>query len=280
MKKDKTIQNLILFLIIILMVSAGCNKPIDTEDLKIINNIVLGVSVDEFDKRYIDNGKIMTEEFSFQNQFQLSEHQHYPMSVLTTSIFDFPKYKLQISDRRHLGLIIPNTHPGTENITAVDVLLVMAAERIRANTSSRFFGETLVGKSVDQRVNASLLNDVADLLIRRYGEPSIEKGRSSTAYLELKFGESSRLRVGDNQVGRVYRWETDAIIVSFFEGIYDTSLLIYDLELNTYINPFTEDIYRESLEKEDVYPCYYGAYIRYEMKDEVIKKLKLDVPKI
>lgn len=262
-----------LLVALVSLVIAGCNKTIKDDDLKVIGDIKLGISKDEFvSYSKINDNNISMNEYYSKNHFFGNEHQTKIVSI-STSLFDLPQYKSN-PESKHLGLIIPIFQPSTDYLVGITVLLAYS------NTATVNFSTSLNKAGINQNVNTRFVSDVLSLIERKYGKGISKASTPYDKMFDISQGKFDEFNLGPVKGGEIFTWENDVLKVTFFEGAKDVQPLSYSLNDKTYWLSFDEEHYRKGIASGDKIECYYGPYIKYELKDNVIEKLKLNIPKL
>lgn len=264
---------------------SGCNS-IDKKELKIIDDIQLGTSVAEYDslltKLNIERQDFLTTIF-FMNYNFSSNTLNFPY----TKNFDFSNFRS--SRNKHLGLLYPTTLAGTDNIISLSVILV--------HTETPLF---VLPKEVEPQivsddytcVSQHVSGDVIDAIENMYNS---KYGKAKDTITEPMFIRFFKIQ-GDGikaynppDIKDFFQeivWETKYLKIRLFKGIpsseekFDKKENRYRYKIGTNDQgiPEVRDIKVDYQNGETMCRAY--SFIQYEIKQEIIDKLKLDKKKI
>ncbi|MEY5069609.1 MAG: hypothetical protein RLZ47_1471 [Bacteroidota bacterium] len=192
-----------------------------------------------------------------------------------TNVFDFSKYRS--SDNNHLGLLYPITLTGTQNNIGMIVLLGHTTSPLLWGDAENF-KSTVKEKFFRQDVNEEIIGEIKDLYTSKYGKPVSEHTSKWNLFYAIdrnvikQYSDTTR-------TGTEIKWETEYLNVTLFTG-----LASYDSHFDTKQNYYSEVImsfgnFGGSPPKADPsrneMQCYSYAYIKYELNEKAIEKLKL-----
>jgi hypothetical protein len=273
----------VYFLLAILVVA--CNR-IDKSKLKVIDDIPLGTTVTEFDstlsKLNIERETFLTSIF-FTNYDFRSRSVTFPYSTT----FDISNYR---SDKiKHLGLLYPFTLEGTDNIIKLAVVL--------AHTESPYFvlpndvepqDVSDEYTSLSQHISTKVIDAIERMYTSKYGKPT-DTITMPIMINFFKFDRNQLKTYKPPEIDNVYEvlvWETDDLRIRLFKGVPSTEEK-FDTKTNSYqYTIYTNGQGRPAIREIEVdynngeTMCSSYPYILYELKQEVIDKLKFDKKKI
>ncbi len=274
--------NLVIFFAITIV---SC-KSIDKNELKTINDIQLGISLKEYSS-LLETLNIKQKSFLTGIHFPNYDLNSHSKSFHYTTNFDFSNYKGK--NTSHLGLLYPEVIAGTENIMGLFVLLVHT-DNPRFILHRYSEPQNIGGKytSISQHVAIDVLDEIEDMYTRKYGKPidTITESIFIT-YKEISSTEIKSYRPPD--IEGVYQeliWETKYLRISFFKGMFvnqekfdtETNRYAYNIGLDLEGKPEVQEIKVDYKNGETF--CNSYPFIKYELKQDAIDKLKLDNIKI
>ncbi len=268
-----------LYFLLLLFIVVGCNN-IPDEDITIIDNIVLGKPMTNFNKQ-MDSLAIPHQSFitkTFINNYDdiLDKYNH--INMYYSNILNFSEERSYHND--HFGLYYPITLTGTNNNIGLIVLLGHTRKPYLSSDLEKN-ANFVTEKNIVQDVNENVIEKIEKLYISKYGKPfSDNKSEYNLLYIiennEIKkYSDTTR-------VGREILWKTEYMNISLFTGLDS-----YDCTYNKEERYYTETVLsfgkrivaKKNLEANEM-PSYSFAYIKYELNDLAIEKLKLDNKKI
>lgn len=260
------------FLLFIFVVS--CNN-ITKEKLTIIDNFVLGQSTVSISKQ-MDSLSIQHKRFC--TKMVLSENELFDnnnfINMYYTNTFNLSNYRGRFNE--NLGLLFPITLTGTQNTMGLIVLLGHTAQHWFLGTSKNY-ENTYAEKSFYQDINADLIEDIKNLYISKYGQPTDTFSLPAHKFHFIKGNQI--LEDGDiDRKGLYIKWETEYYTITFFNGLPS-----YDSKFNTYEKSYQDQFYlggsrfpKQVNRFKNEVKCYSYCYIKYELNAKAIKALKLD----
>jgi len=265
-----------IFIPVLMFLLFSCNN-VTKENRTIIDNIVLGLTVNNFSKQMdslsIPHQRFLTK-YTLSNFEEIMDDNNY-INMYYTSIFNFSKYRNNFND--NFGLLYPITLTGTQNNIGLIVLLGHTAPP-DLNGYAVNFKSSLNTNFFRQDVNSDLIEQIKNLYISKYGKPKDEFTSKYSSFYAIKNNGISQYR-DSTRVGREINWETEHFKVTFFSG-----LASYDSYYNpegylevTMLYSGSEDfspIEVDPLKNE--MQCFSFAYIKYQLNEKTIKQLKLD----
>lgn len=187
-----------------------------------------------------------------------------------TNAFNIPKYNSEAVN--HSSPILHEISVNTDILIAVEIPLCHA--RISPITQEL---------EVYQAVSQGYLEEVKNLLIKKYGKPT-DTVRTNTfdgyAFPVISDKGVTYASPSINEHPLLgYKWKTKAIDILLGFG-RKSSLMYYDKQRRTYMSAFNSNL--APWDKEDpVYErCYEFSFVRYQMNSEAKEKLNTDKPKI
>jgi hypothetical protein len=258
-------KNLQLSIILILSIFLSCQKEISKEKLTTIDNIVLGTSLDKLYKQ-MDSLSIPRKRF-LTTMLKPDYHNEF-IDMRYTDMFNLSQYKSWSDD--NIGLLYPMTLQGTKNVIGMIVILGHSTRPIFAENENS-------EKAFIQDINAKLIEDIKNLYISKYGQPSDTFSLSSHRVYFIKGNQI--IETGDpKREGFEYRWETEYYSITFFTGLpsyesrYNSTKRTYDYEIQfaENFNVVKPDVYKNEVQS------FSYCYIEYKLNDKAIKELNLN----
>ena len=265
----KTIRNYKLIAIGIAVICISCNN-VKRQDLTIVDNLRLGQTVDNFYKECDSLGikeYILLSENPLYKNMNLAD---YAIRANYTERFNVGNF---CGSNKHLGIFYLNTLQGTDNIWKVTILL--------GNIEKPYDPDHIINPEqkndiyhFEQNVNVNMLENIKNLIISKYGLPNDTLYGENISFEVIKGNMIKKGRQVNEDVGILYKWETNALLISFFTGI-SNPLCFYRINQGEYWST----MYGVELIENQI-KCLAYSYISYELKPEVIKKLNLNKVKI
>jgi hypothetical protein len=253
----------------------SCNN-IPKEKLTIIDNFVLGQSSISLSKQ-MDSLSIQVKRFGTKMIFEqindIFDEKNF-ISMYHTRAFNLSNYRS--SENENLGLLYPVTLTGTQNVMGMIVILGhTSTPMFLGSAASR--ENTLDEKFFSQDINVKLINDIKSLYTSKYGQPTDTFSMASHRFYLIKGNQIFENGHPDRE-GLDIKWESEYYTINFFTGLPS-----YDSKYN-FLQKSYEDIFyiggpRFPMEFDPIkneVQCNTYAYIKYELNDKAIKKLKLD----
>jgi hypothetical protein len=272
-------MNKFLYFLLLLFIVVGCNN-IPDEDITIIDNIVLGKPSTNFNKQMdsllLPHQPFMTKTF-FYNYDEILDNYNY-INMYYSNIFNFSDERSDHNE--HYGLFYPITLTGTNNNMGLIVLLGHTRKPYLSSDVEKNANLT-TEKNIVQDVNENVIDKIEKLYISKYGKPYTDY-KSEYNLLYVIENNDIKKYTDTTRVGREIMWKTEYMNISLFTGL-DSYDCTYDKEKRYY----TETIWtygkrivaKKNLAANEM-PSYSFAYIKYELNDLAIEKLKLDKKKI
>lgn len=274
---------IIVITIFISLLSIGCSKKqIDKKNLTIIDEIVLGQSMDSLISSY---SKMQEPQNIFYTKFtfnSISELQYNAISAHFTKVFDLSDYSNNIINLYHIGILYPTVLIGTNNVIQMDVLLVSTGIPFSINPMdvNNAIGNNLC---IQQEVNELLISKIIEMYKSKYGEPKTYSNINNYNIYVIENNNIKKYTTG-NEEGQLYIWENKFMKITFFTGnkSYYTTFTRNPAQYN-YIISFGGGGYKKHPEIDydhGIVSCYSFPYIEYCIKDTIISELGLKSPKI
>lgn len=272
------------FALLTIIFISGCNN-IDKKELKIIDDIQLGTSVSEYDsslaKLNIERESFLTKVF-FMNYNFSSNTLNFPY----TKNFDFSNYSS--SRNKHLGLFYPATLAGTETITSLSVILVHTENPLFVLPNEIEPQDVSEYTSISQHISDGVIDAIENMYNSKYGkakdtitEPMFIR------YFQIQGDGIKAYNPPDiKNFFQVLVWETKYLKIELFKGIPSTEEKFdkkenryrYQIGMNAQGRPEVKTIEVDYQNGETMCRAY--SFIHYEIKPEIITKLKIDKKKI
>ena len=137
-------------------------------------------------------------------------------------------------------------------------------------------------KSFNQNIPEDLVNDIKKLLISKYGNPILDDYKSEYNDFYVIQGKEIKSYVGDSKIQcKVTKWETENLDIALYTGIPSSDAKFTKDGFSYVIQPSGKEheiaeIDISNGEKQ----CKSYVYLKYELKSETIKKLKLNDKKL
>jgi hypothetical protein len=257
-------KNLQLAIFMIASIFLSCQKEIPKEKLTTIDNIVLGTSID---KLYKQMDSLSIPHKIFLTTMLKSDHHNEFIDMRYTNMFNLSQYKSWSDD--NIGLLYPMTLQGTKNVIGMIVILGHSTRPLFAENENS-------GKAFIQDINAKLIEDIKNLYISKYGQPSDTFSLSSHRVYFIKGDQI--IETGDpKREGLDFTWETEYYSITFFTGLpsyesrYNTTKRTYDYEIQ-FSNFY---VVKPDVNNNEVQSFSY-CYIEYKLNDKAIKELNLN----
>lgn len=254
------------FIIILVATFLSCNNS-SQEEYKIIEDIQLGISLEDFNSTN-DSLKIKNNEFYtkwFFNNYQESDINK--ISSYYTTLFDFEEFKNPKNNTNHYGLIIPQLQKESKIVYSVNILLGNTINATGLNKEGKLFNLTDITnkKTFVQFVPDKVIENISSMLTAKYGEP-ISKSESNEFFL-IENNDFLQKNHSEKK-GQKTTWETKNYKIILFHG-FVSKVNLYDYSSNSYIFGINEfDSLKENEKYTKIYP-----YIKYELKEEITQEL-------
>lgn len=257
---------------------------IPEDKLTIIDNFVLGKPMNDDYSEQMDRLSIPKQRFLTKmvlTDFAELVNENNYLTMYYTSIFNSSKYRNSGID--NLGLLYPLTLRGTKNNVGMVVLLGHTNNPTLFGEAKKY-ADHVDAKVFRQDVNEEIINEIKQLYKSKYREPKYEY-ESKYNLVYVVEGNEIRQYSDTSRVGHEIKWETEYYVITYFTGLasYDSR---YDNRHGAYIEvilsfggnrafpPPKPDPLKDEMQ------CYSFAYIKYELKQKAIEKLKLTDLKI
>lgn len=271
--------------VFIFLILLSCSS-VDKKELKVIDDVQIGISVNEYDN-LLTSLNIERANFLSSIVFMVDKVSSHSLNLPYTQNFDFSDFRSE--NNRHLGLFYPSTIAGTDNITSLAVILV--------HTEKPFFvfpkevePENIDddNTSISQNISIRLVDAIERMYISKYGnaKDTITKAMFMNLY-KIQGNDIKSYKPPDyDGIYQEIVWETKYLKIKLFKGIqcteekYDTKTNQYKYSVGANADGILEmnKIVIDWDNGETM--CVSYPYIEYELKPEVIEKLKLDKKKI
>lgn len=268
-----------ILILLMTTVFVSCNS-IDKKDITVIENIQLGTSYKTFQKQ-LDSLGIKPKTFFTKTFFsEFNEINENKITLNTSEIFNLIPYR---KGTDIYSLIYPIKLTGTDNITGLNIII---GHTFGTNliTDNRMYNleKEFQTKSFNQNIPEDLVNDIKKLLISKYGNPTLDDYKSEYNDFYVIQGKEIKSYVGDSKVQcKVTKWETENLNIALYTGIPSSDAKFTKDGFSYVIQPSGREheiaeIDTSTGEKQ----CKSYVYLKYELKSETIKKLKLNEKKL
>jgi hypothetical protein len=283
-------------LLLIVVVFTACDN-VDKKDITVINGIVLGQKLDsafynQLPELGIENKLFCTTSFSLNEQ----ENNNNTCYMSITKVFDLDEYAQAIPKEHFYGVLHFLYQTGTNNLVGLAVILGTNYEnskyQIHDNPTDlkSFFSSPIKIKTaegypyIDQIVKPDVLDAIETMLKNKYGKPASDTQSTHNIYFVLK---NTRVNIDDSLDAGLFRskvltWETKNLEIKFVRGFNLMNFSVFDTKKESYGGDIVKDstgVISADLKSWQV-PCFSYPYILYQLKNETIKKLKLDKPNL
>jgi len=265
----KTNRNNKLIAIGIAVICISCNN-IKRQDLTIVDNLRLGQTVDNFYKQCDSLGikdYILLSESTLDKNKEFSD---YAMRANYTERFNVGNFR---GNNKHLGIFYLNTLQGTDNIWKTSILL--------GNIEKPLDPDHLLNSEeknniyyFDQNVNIIMLEDIKNMIIGKYGLPFDTLYEENILFYVIEKVNINTYHQLTGDIGVLYIWETDALLIKFFTGISNSKRIFLKGRNEYWISMYNLDL------SESTVKCLAFPYVSYELKPKIIEKLKINKVKI
>jgi len=273
-------KNIPILIIIILFISCNNIKP---EEIIVIENIRLGDDFNSYKKQLDSLGIKSTRYYNviaprYENN-SIGEENYFP--AWYTNLFDFSDYRNTKSRINHPSIIVPLTYTGTDKVWGTIVLLGHTDKPWMIFVPDYLRDIYERDSYFRQDINDHALNKILESYKEKYGVPT---KIDTTKYKELYMiqGNGVQSEYDDTYEGILYTWETKFITINFFTGIdlnaiYYKNTMTYSESTNRIRSNLGGSIvdYLKNEEK-----CKSYAYIKYQLNDKALEKMKIKIKKI
>ncbi len=273
----------IVFALIMISIQLSCSKAAESQ-LYVIDSLRLGTTMKDFEiqmakkinfskkpGRSLNTLSFVSTQFLHQN-----ERPYYLGSAYYTTTFN-DNDNLDYID---YGLIIPINSSTKTNVVGVDVIFGRTTNSVNLET----FGSitNLVDEPIPyfaQTNRLEYVQKIKTLLIKKYGEPTKIISRQPVPFYAFAGNQYGGYMTDINNTGNLLVWDNEVVKVTFFEGIDNYNVTYKPLE-DTYFFAIDEDRNKsKKLESGSEITKGY-SYLRYELKDDYMKKNKLNEPNL
>lgn len=282
MKKTILIQFLTVVISICSLIS--CNRKSEEEQLYIVDSIKLGSSMKEYETQALKNKDIFSKKngrqfgkLHFVTKMMLKQsefYDHYIAGNYTTTF--------NINDNdiyTDYGLIVPITSSTQDNLLGTIIYFGRTEIAIDLDTAEEFTHNENPIPYFTQSNRALYISRVKDLLIKKYGQPTKITTDNNIPFYVFEGKEIQPYGTDKDHKGELLEWDNDIVKITLFTGI-DNYNFTYDYESNIYIHHLGDRTkIKKELEKNRE-PTKAYAYLRYELKEDYIKRKKLDEPNL
>jgi hypothetical protein len=263
-----------LFIILLLFVFFLSCHNIPKEKLTVIDNFVLGQPANNISKQ-MDSLSIPHQRFCTKMVFgefnDMLDDNNF-INMYYTNTFNLSNYRSKFND--NLGLLYPMTLTGTQSVIGLIVILGHTTTPLFFGDSKNF-EKTFTEKVFNQDINANLIDDIKNLYISKYGQPTDTFSMASHKVYIIR-GNQIALNGDPDRKGLDIKWETEYYTVTFFTGLesyesyYDPNGYA-DVTMSTgTLGPIPVDPLKNEVK------CQSYCYIEYQLNNKAIKELKLD----
>ncbi|WP_297898902.1 hypothetical protein [uncultured Methanobrevibacter sp.] len=269
----------ILIAILVVFTFTGC-KNISKNDLRIIENIHLGGEMKDFDKQLdslgIKKSTFYKKTFYYDLSFEKDNIRAYYLDV-----FDYSEYQNKSIDIHHYAMVVPEEGKYCKAVTML--LGHKGHAQFMGKIENKFFWGS-ISKSTgiygfNQCIVEDIVNSIKYMLIEKYGQPNKVDSTNYYTYV-ITADNISYVRIPSTyKTGILYEWNTKSLNIKFFTGIISKTysfdpLKRYNIELLIDEDKENYDSLKEKLKRGNKM-VYMYPYLRYEINDKTIKKLKL-----
>jgi len=260
----------------------GCDN-IDKKKLEVIEGVQLGTTYKVYENQLNSLGiqtKLFYSKSSIENIDQLEYNQ---IRMYVSDIFNLSDYRA--NDTKHYTILYPTTASGTDNVIGLSAIVGHTGFPYTINPD---VFSVLKKSGIDlfnQNVSSLFLDEIKKMLNSKYGKPSLDGYESENNNFYVVEGRDVKNFIGNKKrKGRVTAWETEYLKIKLFEGLPSVDA-VYKKDGYTMVSQ-PEGKEEEALVtnfynyNKGQRPCYTYVYIKYELKPNVIKKLKLNIKKI
>lgn len=260
--------------VVILLFASSCGE-FDNSKITVIDGAVLGQPRNAF-YNSLDSIGVKSEVFCTKFMFfDLQDVNKSRLKFYYSEQFDLNRFQSRLG--HHLGLYYPLLNE-SNNVTALYILLVNTCQPVIFNGSSmQAITNMDFTRGVTQNVNIELLDEIESLLTSKYGKPTSSTHGNNNSLCVIEGAEVTMYGSGEDKYSDKLTWETDAIHITLFKGL-DISPSCYNTVDKQYtVTPTGE---KAEVTGESNIQCMSYPYILYQIKTDVLKKLKLDERKI
>ena len=266
----------LFFAFVIFVFLLSCKNQIPKEKITTIDNFVLGQSsanlLKQMDSLSIPHKRFCTKMILREYNELLDDNNF--INMYYTNTFNLSNYRSRFHE--NLGLLYPMTLTGTQNIIGLIVILGHTSQPWFLGYAKNF-EKSFSEKYFNQDINAELIEDIKNLYISKYGQPTDTFSMTSHRFYYIQ-GNQIITNGDPDRRGLDIKWKTEYYTVTFFTGLpsYDSN---YNLSDRTYGDAIhlagPNYIMHADPLKNEVQDFSY-CYILYQLNDKAIKELKLD----
>jgi len=199
----------------------SCNKNAESQ-LYILDSIKLGNTMRDFENQMAKKIKIskkpgrvlnklyfVTEQFLYQSQIQ---------DYMTGSYFTITFNNNDNSDLTDYGLIIPTSSSTKDNLIGLNVIFGRTTNSIELSTLGSI--TNAIGEPIPYFVQAnrtSYIQNIKDLLIKKYGQPTEIISKQSVPFYALRGNNFSRYMTDTNNTGDLLVWDNEIVKITFLK---------------------------------------------------------------
>lgn len=255
----------------------GCDS-IDNAKLEIIEGIKLGCSRSDY-KRQIDSLNLKHMSFFSKTWYYNFDEIEKGRTTPISDIFNLSEFKN--GPINHYAILVPENQPSTDNITGLVAVIGHTDNAMLVNNG--FFNLTTeYGKNAfNQNISVELVSKIKEMLMTKYGKPTYNSMQSDFFDIYILEGDEINVYGGiENRTGKMTIWETEYMEIKLFEGLPSVDSKYYEKKYQMVIQHAYESNNPIKHFENGEYPCVTFVYIKYQLKDELVEKLKLNQKKI
>lgn len=282
MKKTILIQFLTVVISICSLIS--CNRKSEEEQLYIVDSIKLGSSMKEYETQVSKNKDIFSKKsgriykkLHFVTKMMLKQSEFYDYYIADdyTTTFNLNDNDIYTD----YGLIVPIMSSTKDNLLGTTIYFGRTGVALDLDNSlSNFTHNRNLIPYFTQSNRALYISRVKDLLIKKYGQPTKITTDNNIPFYVFEGKEIQKYGTNKEHKGELLEWDNDIVKITFFTGI-DNYNFTYDYEINEYFHSFVDKNKTKELGKSEE-PTKAYTYLRYELKEDYIKRKKLDEPNL
>ncbi len=255
-----------LFLISSISLFISCNR-IEYKDLEIFEGIHLGTSRNNYTKQ-LDSLGIKSNIFYTKPFLGAEEAKSNRVKEATSELLDFSDYENKGADIRHCSLLMGEQTPEYNAISGLYVFLGHTEEAIGI---SKYTKELWFSQSVA----ISYLDNVKNMLMRKYGKPIEEnKELDYHKFFVLSGNGFKKYDINDNEKPKITKWKNKYFTVTLFQGFSNPNS-VYNKKTKHYSFVFFGKKGNKVDLNTNEEPCISFSYIYYNLTKEAVEKLNL-----
>lgn len=269
-----------ILLLLLSFFLTSCNS-VDKKNIQIIEGIQLGTNFNQYE-RQIDSIGIESKQF-FTKLFidRVNEIASNSINVHVSDMFNLSNFRYNTN---HYAILYPTTRSGTDNVIGLTAILGHTTNSMML-TSSGFINLTKEYniENFNQNISTDLVVEIKKMISSKYGQPSLDRVKSEYNTFYVLERNTIKEYSGDGEIkGAKTTWENDFLEIELFEGVPSYTAVInkngYQVS-EPFFNSQMPKILIPDLSKGEK-QCVSYAYIKYELKPEIIEKLKLNDKKL